>query len=108
TALLADLRPYQRHGVRFLRRLAAWGTGGVLADDMGLGKTLQSIAALVDRAPLGPQLVLAPTSVCFNWERELARFAPGLRAIVLSSHNDRRGAVDAAAAGDVVVVSYGL
>ncbi|MCA9554297.1 MAG: hypothetical protein KC933_29950, partial [Myxococcales bacterium] len=75
--LQGDLRPYQREGFVWMSRLAAWGAGAVLADDMGLGKTVQAIAMLIARAELGPQLVVAPTSVGFNWARELARFAPG-------------------------------
>ncbi|HEY4221942.1 MAG TPA: SNF2-related protein, partial [Myxococcota bacterium] len=81
---LATLRPYQKEGLRFLRRVVLWQTGGILADDMGLGKTLQAMALLVERKHKGPALVLAPTSVCFNWAAELARFAPpplGLRVL---------------------------
>src|SRR5690606_15671836 len=70
--LTATLRDYQREGVVWMRRLAAWGAGACLADDMGLGKTVQALALLVDRAALGPALVIAPTSVGFNWQREAA------------------------------------
>ncbi|MBR5998419.1 MAG: hypothetical protein IK027_04865, partial [Deltaproteobacteria bacterium] len=77
-ALQAELRPYQKEGFIWLARLASWGVGGCLADDMGLGKTVQSIAVMLREASKGPCLVLAPTSVCPNWEAELARFAPGL------------------------------
>ena len=52
--------------------------GGVLADDMGLGKTLQALALLLSRAPQGPALVVAPTSVCMNWLGEVARRDPNL------------------------------
>jgi SNF2 family DNA or RNA helicase len=110
-ALLAELRPYQCEGVRFLRRLAAWETGGVLADDMGLGKTVQAIALLVDRHALGPQLVLAPTSVCFNWQRELSRFAPSLRVTMLAAgatDDARAHLIDGLGAGDVLVAGYAL
>jgi superfamily II DNA or RNA helicase len=106
-ALLATLRPYQREGVRFLRRLAALGTGGVLADDMGLGKTLQTIALLVDRAGVGPQLVIAPTSLLSNWRAELARFAPSLRVHVHAGV-DRVLDVETLRANDIVVTSYGV
>jgi superfamily II DNA or RNA helicase len=106
--LRATLRPYQREGLRFLRRLAAWRTGGVLADDMGLGKTVQAIALLLERAENGPALVVAPTSVCFNWRQELERFAPALR--VVRYEGPRRRALLAAGlgAGDVVVASYAV
>ena len=77
-ALHAELRGYQREGFVWMARLARRGAGACLADDMGLGKTLQTIAVLLDQAPLGPSIVLAPTSVCHNWENELARFAPTL------------------------------
>ncbi|HSP78035.1 MAG TPA: DEAD/DEAH box helicase, partial [Myxococcaceae bacterium] len=105
--LRAELRDYQREGFTWMVRLAAWGGGGVLADDMGLGKTLQALAMLVYRARKGPALVVAPTSVCFNWEREAARFAPSLKV------HDYRGADREAlladlGPGDLVVASYGL
>jgi superfamily II DNA or RNA helicase len=105
--LRAELRPYQKEGLRFLRRLAAWRTGGVLADDMGLGKTVQAIALLVERAAAGPALVVAPTSVCFNWREELARFAPHLRVIRYEG-GKRRTLLHDAGPGDVVVASYAV
>ena len=91
--LNAELRPYQRDGVRFLYRLYASRKGGVLADDMGLGKTVQTVAFLAavlkspaSRAP-PPALIVCPTSVLSNWENELRRwgdalgprYAPGFR-----------------------------
>jgi superfamily II DNA or RNA helicase len=109
--VVATLRPYQQTGLRFLRRLAALGTGGVLADDMGLGKTLTTTCLLVDRAPQGPQLVVAPTSLGLHWAAELARFAPGLRPVVLSSFDGaaaRLAAAKGAGPGDIVITSYGL
>ena len=106
--LQCELRPYQREGLRFLRRLVALGSGGVLADDMGLGKTLQAIGLLVERAKMGPALVIAPTSVCFNWARELERFAPGLRAHVLHEANDRASLIGSLKKRDVLIASYGL
>ncbi len=103
--LTAELRDYQVQGFEWLARLAEWAPGACLADDMGLGKTIQAIALLVHRQAKGAALVVAPTSVCFNWVRELARFAPELRAHMYSDH----GAVPAGlAAGDVLIVSYGL
>ncbi len=105
--LRAELRPYQLEGYRWLRRLAELGIGGCLADDMGLGKTVQAIAALLERSKEGPALVVAPTSVGFNWMRELERFAPALRARNLRTE-DRAKLLAGAGPGDVVVASYGL
>lgn len=106
TTLQATLRDYQREGFRWLTRLASLGVGACLADDMGLGKTLQAIALILDRAPQGPTLVVAPTSVLFNWEAEIQRFAPTLRPVTLVG--DRKAVVDALGPFDVLIVSYGL
>jgi superfamily II DNA or RNA helicase len=106
--LRAQLRPYQREGLLFLRRLAAFGTGGVLADDMGLGKTVQAIALLVDRCRRGPAVVVVPTSLVFNWLRELEQFAPSLRPVVYGDAADRVAALAALGPGDVLIATYGL
>jgi SNF2 family DNA or RNA helicase len=108
TTLRRILRPYQVDGHAWLSRIAAWGAGACLADDMGLGKTLQAIAVLVDRAKLGPAIVLAPTSVTQNWVSELARFAPKLRPVLLTETADRVACLAELGKGDVLVVSYGL
>ncbi len=107
TTLQAELRPYQEDGYVWASRLAQSGFGACLADDMGLGKTLQSLALLLARAEGGPALIIAPTSVCGNWIAEAARFAPSLN-FHLFSEVDREAVVEAAAAFDVVVVSYTL
>jgi len=104
----ATLRDYQVEGHAWLSRIAAWGGGAVLADDMGLGKTVQAIAVLLDRAKLGPALVLAPTSVCFNWVDELARFAPSLRPVVYGADADRAATLASLGKKDVLICSYGL
>ncbi len=103
----AELRDYQVEGYRWLRRLAEWGVGGVLADDMGLGKTLQTLAVILDRKDEGPTLVIAPTSVAFNWVRETERFTPGL-SVHLYRETDRAEFLTQVGPGDVVVCSYGL
>ncbi len=105
--LRAELRPYQVEGYQWLSRLAAWGVGGCLADDMGLGKTVQTLALLIERASLGPTLVIAPTSVGPNWLSEAARFAPSLRARLYRGL-DRAAVLREAGPGDVLVTSYGL
>jgi SNF2 family DNA or RNA helicase len=79
--LSAELRSYQLDGFRWLCRLSELGLGACLADDMGLGKTVQILALLLRRAEQGAALVVAPTSVCSNWAREAARFAPSLEVL---------------------------
>ena len=106
-ALAAVLRPYQQEGFRWMARLARLGMGAILADDMGLGKTVQAIAMLVERAAEGPQIVIAPTSVGFNWRRELIRFAPGL-SVVDYTGADRRARLDGLGPGQVLITSYGV
>ncbi|HYH20374.1 MAG TPA: DEAD/DEAH box helicase [Azospirillum sp.] len=109
--LRADLRPYQRTGLDWLQFLTAHGFGGILADDMGLGKTVQALAHLLAEKDAGrldrPCLLVAPTSVLGNWRAEVARFAPGLRTLVL--HGPQRKAAHTALADhDLVVTSYAL
>ena len=107
TTLNAELRDYQIEGFRWLCRLSHWGAGACLADDMGLGKTLQAIAMLLRRAADGPALVIAPTSVCFNWEAELRRFAPTLNPRLFGG-GDRKAFLAELGPRDVAITSYGL
>ncbi|MCC6507927.1 MAG: DEAD/DEAH box helicase, partial [Pirellulaceae bacterium] len=107
TTLKAELRDYQLAGFQWLQRLAHWGVGGVLADDMGLGKTVQTLAVIVDRATAGPTLVIAPTSVAFNWMREVERFAPHLQA-QLYRQTDRDDVLKHMQPEQLIVCSYGL
>lgn len=106
--LQTTLRDYQVDGHAWLSRLAAWGAGACLADDMGLGKTVQSIALLLDRSKLGPALVLAPTSVCWNWVEELRRFAPSLQPILYNEESERAARLGKLGKRDVLIASYGL
>jgi superfamily II DNA or RNA helicase len=105
--LLATLRPYQRRGLSWLAEMCELGLGGCLADDMGLGKTVQAIALHLHRRPLeaGPTLVVCPTSLLGNWERELARFAPDVQ--VRRYHGGDRH-LEELAADEVVLVTYGV
>ena len=112
-ALLATLRPYQQRGYAWLYRNARLGLGSVIADDMGLGKTLQVIATLqklkedgdLDR---GKALVVVPTSLLTNWQKEIARFAPSLSVAVF--HGIRRELAQHAAENrpDVLLTTYGV
>ncbi|GAB3458906.1 hypothetical protein GCM10027321_15410 [Massilia terrae] len=105
--LQAELRDYQLEGFNWLARLAHWGVGACLADDMGLGKTLQALALILSRAPSGPTLVVAPTSVCTNWIAEATRFAPTL-SVKLFGPGERAAMLEQAGPFDVIVASYGL
>jgi superfamily II DNA or RNA helicase len=108
---VGELRHYQRQGYGWLELLRAHGLGGCLAFDMGLGKTPTTIASLLGHSSDGPTLVVCPTTVLGNWSRELARFAPGLRALLHHGPGRADGETafaDAAAAADVVVTSYPL
>ena len=107
TTLQAELRAYQVQGFRWAARLAAWGAGACLADDMGLGKTIQALAVALSRAPSGPTLVVAPTSVCPNWIAETRRFAPTLRPIAFGPGNREQTLKDLEPF-DLLVCSYGL
>ena len=130
--LVAELRPYQLRGVTWLTAMCELGLGGCLADDMGLGKTVQVIALHLHRhnardagaakaksatkrtAKLavatgtrrsGATLVVCPTSLLGNWERELHRFAPSVP--VRRFHGGDRH-LDDLAAGEVVLTTYGI
>jgi hypothetical protein len=103
----ATLRDYQHRGVAWLQAMAELGFGAVLADDMGLGKTLQTIALLAGRDGDRPHLVVCPTSVVGNWERELARFAP-YQPVIRHHGPDRPTTVEEFKPGAVTVTSYGL
>ena len=110
-ALRGELRPYQRAGYGWLKALAESGFGGVLADDMGLGKTVQTLALLAHRhleekTDL-PSLLVAPTSLVGNWRREAARFAPGLKVLVLHGP-DRRQRVPEIPDHHLIVTTYPL
>lgn len=105
--LKAELREYQREGYEWMQRLAIWGVGACLADDMGLGKTVQAIAVMLNQAAKDACLVVAPTSVCGNWELEIQRFAPSLNVVRLG-HTNREETVSSLGPNDVLVVGYGL
>ncbi|PSB44959.1 ATP-dependent helicase [filamentous cyanobacterium Phorm 6] len=109
-----ELRPYQALGVGWLAFLERWGLGACLADDMGLGKTIELIAFLVhlqeQDALKAPTLLVCPTSVLGNWEREVKKFGPTLKLLV--HHGDKRAKGKAFAAAikgkDLIVTSYAL
>jgi len=114
STLVAQLRPYQLDGFRWLAFLWECQLGGILADDMGLGKTIQSLALICHAKQADPDcapfLIVAPTSVVSNWATESARFAPGLKVVAIADTLRRRGQdlADLVADADVVVTSYTL
>ena len=109
---VGQLRPYQQLGYSWLAFLRNWGLGACLADDMGLGKTVQTLAALqLDRQQGNgrPNLLVCPTSVINNWQREAARFTPDLPVLLHHGPNRHRGAAFRSQADGqhLVVTSYG-
>jgi len=109
STLQAELRPYQVDGYRWLSRLSRLGAGACLADDMGLGKTVQTLSALLERAPGGPALVVAPTSVVANWVDEARRFTPTLNVKVYTGPaSSRARLLDDPAAFDLFLTTYGV
>ena len=107
-----QLRPYQQQGYSWLAFLRDWGLGACLADDMGLGKTVQTLAALQFDRQQGneqPNLLVCPTSVINNWQREAARFTPDLPVLLHHGPNRRDGDVFREASGQqhLVITSYG-
>ncbi|WP_045214922.1 DEAD/DEAH box helicase [Desulfonatronovibrio magnus] len=84
--LNAELRPYQHQGVSYLNFLKEYRFGGILADEMGLGKTVQTltfIQLMKEKGAKGPTLIIVPTSVLPNWEREAEKFVPNLSRLVI-------------------------
>jgi len=112
--LVAALRDYQLYGYRWMRTLAHYGFGGILADDMGLGKTVQSIAFLASMLPEirrreAPALIVCPASLMYNWLSELRKFAPGIRVrIADGAKGERAEALAGLGDFDAVIVSYPL
>jgi len=108
-----QLRPYQLRGYAWLNFLSRLGFGACLADDMGLGKTVQTLALIQYRHEQGiraPVLLVCPTSVIANWEKEAARFTPNLPLLVHHGpgRNKGRDFTKAARRHAIVVTSYAL
>jgi superfamily II DNA or RNA helicase len=107
---MGSLRDYQKDALGWFDFLRRFGFGGVLADDMGLGKTIQVLAWLLYRRnnqAARPALIVAPTSLVLNWQREAARFTPQLSLLVYTGQS-RAKHRDTLADYDLVVTSYGL
>ena len=105
--LKADLFGYQARGIQWMHDALARTGGLILADEMGLGKTIQIIALLLLEPPSkeSPALVVCPTSLIVNWQREIAKFAPSLSVKVHRGSN-RRGIAQGLQVADVVIATY--
>lgn len=107
----ANLRPYQLDGMSWLAFLADYGFNGILADDMGLGKTLQTLGHIQHERDTGrltkTTLIVAPTSLLGNWQREAAKFTPELSTHIW--HGSQRKLSDFKTQRiDIVITSYAL
>jgi superfamily II DNA or RNA helicase len=107
--LKTTLRDYQGHGLNWLQFLRSSYFGGILADDMGLGKTIQTLAHLLCEKEQGriekASLIIAPTSLVWNWFDEAQRFAPSLKVLVFHGSDRHDDDFDDY---DLVISTYGL
>lgn len=110
--LTVNLRDYQKFGFKWLKTLSNYGFGGILADEMGLGKTIQMISFLLsEKNEKGPEpnIVIVPTSLVYNWEDEVERFAPSLKTLVIvGSKAERNELIDKVKDYDLIITSYPL
>lgn len=106
------LRDYQVVGFKWLKTLSNYSMGGILADDMGLGKTIQILALLIsEKSEKGskPSLVVAPTSLLYNWLSEVEKFVPQLKVLVISGAKEERDQnIEKLSQYDLIVTSYPL
>lgn len=105
---VGDLRAYQQQGVQWLNFLDKLNFGACLADDMGLGKTVQILAFLATQKAKGittPTLLVLPTTLIFNWKREIEQFLPSFNTLVLEGPN-RRDISEQFEGLDIVLISY--
>ncbi|WFA08438.1 SNF2 helicase associated domain-containing protein [Tissierella sp. Yu-01] len=110
--LNAKLRDYQIFGFKWLKTLSKYGFGGILADEMGLGKTLQMITFLLSEKDENndvTSVVVVPTSLVFNWEEEVGKFAPGLKTLVVTGTKEERNElIKNVKDYDLIITSYPL
>ncbi|MEC1154396.1 DEAD/DEAH box helicase [Cytobacillus horneckiae] len=113
TSFKGELRPYQQLGMSWLLFLRQFGFGAILADDMGLGKTVQLLSYILkvrEQGEDGPALIICPTSVLGNWQKEIERFAPKLNVhLHYGTHRLKGQDLNKAVMNaDIVLTSYGL
>lgn len=111
-SLAKILRKYQIQGFKWLKILGDNGLGGVLADDMGLGKTIQAISFILSNKSsenILPSIVIAPSTLVYNWEREIQKFTPNLSVLSIEGNkDDRQKKICQIPNYDVVITSYPL
>lgn len=106
--LVNILRDYQRIGFYWLTNLANYSLNGILADDMGLGKTIQAIAVIVASNSHRPSLVIVPTSLIYNWEEEIHKFAPMQKVRIIFGAKLKRAAdIANIESNEIILTSYG-
>jgi len=104
----ADLRSYQKEGYDWMKKLHDSQLGGILADNMGLGKTLQAITLLTEiHKDKGISIVIAPTSLTHNWLKEIKKFSPTLKAIIMEGTPKNRKELLYNFEDGVILTSYG-
>jgi len=102
-----SLRDYQQYGVNWMQFLYKSNFGGILADDMGLGKTIQSIAFTTLINKENTSLIIGPTNVIYNWQRELKQFYPKAKVVVYTGSN-REKALKDCPNPDFIITTYGI
>ncbi|MBS4218414.1 DEAD/DEAH box helicase [Bacillus sp. FJAT-49711] len=113
-SLQSVLRDYQKNGFKWMKTMAKYGFGGILADDMGLGKTLQSITFIQSeisdiRTRNRPILIVCPSSLMYNWYSEFVKFAPDVQAVIIDGDKKERMHLQKEALkNDVIITSYTL
>ncbi|EKQ57275.1 MULTISPECIES: SNF2 helicase associated domain-containing protein [unclassified Clostridium] len=106
--LQAKLREYQKDGYNWFRTLDYLGFGGILGDEMGLGKTLQTITLLLSK-PNSKTIIIAPTSLIYNWKNEFRKFAPSMKiAISNGARDEREKLIKNYKEYDVIITTYNL
>ncbi|MFF3025177.1 SNF2 helicase associated domain-containing protein [Gottfriedia sp. NPDC057948] len=108
------LRDYQIFGYKWMKNLAKFGFGGILADDMGLGKTIQSLAYIQSvlneiRSFNAPILIVCPTALTYNWLSEVFKFTPEIQALVIDGNKNERLKIQKELVNiDVLITSYSM
>jgi SNF2 family DNA or RNA helicase len=105
-SLVNILREYQKTGYKWLKTLAFYEFGGLLADDMGLGKTLQISSLLESEEKTAPSLVVCPTSLIYNWAREIEKFSNKLTAVIVTGSAERRREILAQNDPNIFIATY--